>query len=137
MKKPFRIIFSLLLFASPLASAETAAPSAGPMNQFSGTVAAVDDDAGLLRLAIDGGYNVELKFDYKTTVTDGNQSIKTSDLSYGDKVVARYVGKELYAKQILRNPSSAASGSAPAAAETAASTTTAPSVVSSVTTPTH
>jgi len=97
------------------------------LNQFTGTISSIDTDAGVIRLSIDGGYNVELTFDSRTAVTDSGHAIQATDLSYGDKVTARYAGQELYAKQIARNPDI----SNPAVAQATVSSGTTPPAVSS------
>jgi len=77
-------------------------PSAVPMNEFSGSVVSIDYSDHLLRIALDGGYNVEFRYDSKTMAMDGHDLMKIQDLTYGDKITARYVGKELYAQQVVR-----------------------------------
>jgi hypothetical protein len=109
------------------------------MNEFQGTVVSVEADTHLLRMNVDGGYSVQFTYNSKTTILDGHDPIKPFDLTYGDKIIARYVGKELYAKEIVRTAPAPALTAVPTEPVTpaepiaAVSTSTVQSVVSSVT----
>jgi hypothetical protein len=114
-------LFLALIWSAATLSAESPAPAvpaaaAPPMNEFSGTVVSIDSDAQLLRMALEGGYNVEFTFNKKTLVIDGHDPVQISALGYGDKVTARYVGRELYAHQIVRTARAPGSEEPPAAA---------------------
>ena len=72
------------------------------MNQMTGSILSVDEDAGTFRLQVEGGFNVGFTYDAKTKVTDGGKPVGISDLDYGDQVVVRYVGMDLKAWRIER-----------------------------------
>jgi hypothetical protein len=72
------------------------------MNEMTGTVESVSSDPQVLRLTVDGGYNVEFTYDSQTTATNGGHDLVISDLNYGDKVVVRYIGRDLVAREVER-----------------------------------
>lgn len=72
------------------------------MNEMTGTVESVDTDPNVLRLTVDGGYNVEFTYDAQTVATNGGHDLSISDLNYGDKIVVRYVGRDLIAREVER-----------------------------------
>jgi hypothetical protein len=143
MDMKLRYSIAPLFFFVLFAKAEDLSPNA-KLNEFTGTVISVDYDSRMLRMSLEGGYNVQFTFDSKTVILNGHDPMKISELSYGDKVTARYAGKDLHAHQIVRNGDpTPASDTAQAANTTtvAASTTTttapeASSVALSVTTTT-
>jgi hypothetical protein len=71
-------------------------------NEMVGSVVSIDADQRLLRLAVEGGYNVQFSYDHKTAVLNGGKPILPTELYFGDKVQVRYAGKELYAVEIER-----------------------------------
>jgi hypothetical protein len=98
-----KFLTALVFLAPCVWAADLApAPAAVPMNSFTGTVVSVDPDARVLRMSLEGGYNVEFTYDSKTSVKDKGAAITPGALSYGDRVVARYIGRDLYARQIER-----------------------------------
>ena len=77
------------------------------MNMMTGTLSSIDMDGQMIRLSVDGGINPQLAFDDKTVVESGGRVLKITDLQTGDKVVVRYIGKDLTARDIDRlGPSS-------------------------------
>lgn len=90
--------------APPKVAASTAAVAAPrpDLNAMTGKVMSLSSDPKVLRITVDGGYNVEFTYDAKTVVHNGGSAIQASDLSYDDRVVVRYAGKELNAVEIER-----------------------------------
>jgi predicted small lipoprotein YifL len=72
------------------------------LNEMTGTVQSIGNDPRVLRLSVEGGYSVEFTFDKNTVLTNGGSPIKADELSYGDKILVRYAGKELNAIEIER-----------------------------------
>lgn len=72
------------------------------MNTMTGTLSSIDLDGQMIRLSVDGGINPQLAIDDKTAVESGGRALKITDLQTGDKVVVRYIGKDLTARDIER-----------------------------------
>lgn len=72
------------------------------LNEMKGKLESKGNDPKTLRILVDGGFNAEFTYDKKTTMTNGGSSITADDLSYGDELVIRYAGKELYAVEVDR-----------------------------------
>jgi hypothetical protein len=72
------------------------------LNEMTGTILSVDGDGGVVRITVQGGFNVDFAYDNSTELTDNGKPIKPEDLGYGDKIVVRYAGKDLMARQIER-----------------------------------
>ena len=71
------------------------------MNEMSGTIASIDEDARTLRLSVAGGFNPQFDYDPKTvSVESKGQPLTFKDVRRGDKVVIRYVGKNMTASVI-------------------------------------
>jgi len=96
--------------ASPIQVSEQPAPPAlkpAPprrtgLNEMKGKLLSVSDDPKTLRLIVDGGFNVEFTYDAQSSVTNGGQPIRISDLEYNDELIVRYAGKDLYAVEVDR-----------------------------------
>ena len=73
-----------------------------PFNEMTGTLLTVDVGDRVLRITVEGGYNVDFSWDSKTRLTDHGQPLDASDLQYGDTVVVRYEGRELHAQELER-----------------------------------
>src|ERR1043166_2336603 len=109
MKKIWFLAFGLVI-AIPLgSSAETmkeATPPSTPvrsgLNEMRGKLASKNYDPRTLRLAVEGGYNVEFTYDKQTTMVNGGSPITMDDLEYGDELIVRYAGKELNALETDR-----------------------------------
>jgi hypothetical protein len=78
------------------------APSRPGFNDMSGTLGSLDADARIIRLSVEGGYNVEFSYDSQTTVSGEGHSLAIADLGYGDQVTIRYKGKDLIAREIVQ-----------------------------------
>ena len=65
-----------------------------------GTLSSIDAEAQTIRLSIDGGFNPELPYTKETAVWIGGRRAALSALQYGDKVLVRYVGRDLTLKEI-------------------------------------
>lgn len=62
----------------------------------------MDLDGQMIRLSVEGGVNPQLAFDSKTVVESDGRALKITDLQAGDKVVVRYIGTDLTARDIER-----------------------------------
>lgn len=82
--------------------AATPAPPKATLNEMVGKISAVEADARIVRLALDGGYSIEFTYDTTTAITNGGTPLKATDLYYGDKVEVKYAGKDLKAIVIER-----------------------------------
>lgn len=71
-----------------------------PMNEMTGTLSSVDEYDLTLRIAVDGGINPEFSYDKQTVIIVRGKQAGTSDLTHGDKVTVRYIGKDLLAREI-------------------------------------
>jgi len=72
------------------------------LNEMKGKLQSKGNDPKTLRILVDGGFNVEFTYDKKTIMINGGSSITADDLSYGDELIIRYAGKELYAVEVNR-----------------------------------
>jgi hypothetical protein len=72
------------------------------VNEVTGKLQSRSSDPKSIRLTIDGGFNMEFTYDAKTALANGGNPIQVDDLSYGDELIVRYSGKELYAIEIDR-----------------------------------
>lgn len=104
-----KLVFGAILLAQvplwadpPAPQTPAAAPAVPAMNEMSGAVLSVDTDAKVIRLTLDGGYNVEFSYDSQTLIRNGGHDITVNDLSYGDQVTVRYIGRDLIAREIDR-----------------------------------
>jgi len=91
--------------ANTSASIHAEAPPAirrADLNEMKGKLQSKGNDPATLRILVDGGFNVEFTYDRKTTMINGGSPITVNDLSYGDELVIRYSGKELYAVEVER-----------------------------------
>lgn len=91
--------------AKPQPAATLPAKPAAPkiaLNEMVGKINAIENDARVLRLSLEGGYSIEFTYDHSTVITNGGGAIKDTDLAYGDKVQVRYAGKDLKALEIER-----------------------------------
>jgi hypothetical protein len=70
------------------------------MNEMSGTFTSIDEDAHCIRISVEGGINPQIAYDKTTTVFSGGKTLSLDDLQPGNKVIVRYVGKDLTARQI-------------------------------------
>lgn len=86
----------------PSANAAPAVPPRVTMNEMTGTVAAVDADAKTIRLEVDGGISPQFDYNDQTIVLADGGKLKIDDLQRNDRVVVRYVGKDLIAREIDR-----------------------------------
>lgn len=74
------------------------------MNEMKGTISSIDPDSRTIRLSVEGGFNPQFDYDDKTTVqSKGGKPLKVDELERGDKVIIRYVGKVLTAREIERS----------------------------------
>jgi len=72
------------------------------LNEMTGKIISIEDDPRIIRVALDGGYNIEFTYDNTTVFVNGGSPIKPKDLYYGDKVQVFYAGKNLNAVEIER-----------------------------------
>jgi hypothetical protein len=72
------------------------------LNEMKGILHQLGTDPNTFRITVNGGFNVEFAYDRNTVMLNGGKSVTPSDLSYGDAVVVRYSGKELYAVEVER-----------------------------------
>ena len=88
----------------PLTSggAKPVAPHRTGLNEMRGKLLSLSDDPQTFRLIVDGGYNVEFSYDEKSSVVNGGEPIKISELGYNDVLIVRYAGKDLYAVEVER-----------------------------------
>ena len=77
------------------------------LNEMTGTVLSVDSDERVVRITVDGGFNVDFQYVHDTVLTDHGAPIEADALNYGDKIIIRYAGKDLVARQIERTTSAA------------------------------
>lgn len=77
-------------------------PSGIRYNEMKGTIMSVDTDQRFVRLAVEGGYNIQFSYDPGTILLNGGNPIPDTELYFGDKVQIRYAGKELKALEIER-----------------------------------
>ena len=89
--------------AAPVAAAPVAPPvPRSDLNEMKGKLLARSLDPLSFRITVEGGYNVEFAYDHKTAVVNGGSPITIDNLAYGDDLIVRYKGKELYAIEIDR-----------------------------------
>jgi hypothetical protein len=73
------------------------------MNEMTGALASVDTYAQSIRLSVEGGFNPQLAYDSKTEIFEsGGHALKLEDLHEGDKIIVRYIGRDLTAREIER-----------------------------------
>ena len=123
------LLLQVPLWADPPAAPAATVPAKPAMNEMSGTVLEVDSDAKVLRLTLEGGYNVEFSYDSQTTLRNGGHDITVKDLGYGDQVTVRYIGKDLTAREIERTHKAATTAPSQSAAPTEAVAPVASAVV--------
>ena len=70
------------------------------MNEMTGTLSSIDVDERTIRLSVAGGISPQLAYDETTAVIYRGRALKLSDLRPGDRVIARYIGKDLTAREI-------------------------------------
>jgi len=90
---------------TPVETPKSATPPAAHrtgLNEMRGKFQSHSTDPRSLRVIVDGGYNVEFSYDGKTAIADGSAPVAMDDLNYGDELIVRYSGKELYALEIER-----------------------------------
>ena len=88
------------------------------MNEMAGTIQGIDQDAQLIRLQTENGFNVTFSYDRETACKGIGVPKDVSELMFKDQVVIRYVGKELLAREIEKRslqPAVAASSPTPPA----------------------
>lgn len=86
--------------AAPMPAAP--APSRRALNEIKGKLESKGDDPLTLRVMVEGGFNVEFRYGADTVLTNGGHPVQMEDLNYGDDLVVRYAGKELYALEVER-----------------------------------
>lgn len=71
-----------------------------PMNEMTGTLSSIDSEAQTIRLSIEGGFNPELPYTKDTAVWIEGRKAALSALQYGDRILVRYMGRDLTLKEI-------------------------------------
>jgi hypothetical protein len=119
MKRLYLLGLCGALCAFPLSSqARTPAPEPkavqAPMNEISGTITSIDSDTHVFRLLTDNGFTVQFSVD-RDTVCKGIGAPQTvANLVYKDKIIVRYAGRDLIAREIeKRNVQPAVAASSP------------------------
>ncbi|HVO32568.1 MAG TPA: hypothetical protein VMU17_01555 [Elusimicrobiota bacterium] len=77
------------------------------MNEMTGRLASMDADDHTFRMSLDGDIHPQLDYNKDTVVLFGGRRISLADLNEGDPIVARYVGKDLMAREIEKLGASA------------------------------
>ena len=88
--------------AAVTSPAPPASVPASNFNEITGSVMQIDHEERQLRMTTDNGTNVEFSYTSQTKVTNGGSPLRMDDLNYGDKIVVRYLGKDLIASEIER-----------------------------------
>lgn len=72
------------------------------MNQMEGTLSSFDSEKPAFRLSMEGGFQPQFDYDEKTVVEEDGRLLTMRELSPGDHIIVRYMGKDLTARNIER-----------------------------------
>jgi hypothetical protein len=82
------------------AAAEEVKEAPRPMNSMTGTVSSMDVSEKSLRISVEGGFTPQFNFDKQTIVLRNGAAVPFDTLQTGDKVIVRYIGRDMTAREI-------------------------------------